>query len=372
MTTDPLDSVQVRLAGVIQKQEKHTRGYAALARLVTEAFYRASDSKWQRGAETTDVIDRRKLRRLAQGDLDVVLSLRELRALDIYLEPFGEGLAYRPLFEKPDLVQTLADSSDVTFLLGSRMAGEDRSFPHWDVLSMALLSRRLTASGANVRLDIRDVPMYPEFKWSDPKRPDDWLSLFEDGGPSLVCFASNRTMAASEYMLSRMFEVEPFEEAADFDQDRLPFHFVWNPNLERVQDSSFRYGLEELESIDPTAAAQVRAGQGSALVFDDRAVVDRVTARHWGDAYGVCVAQRRASGRVWLLLGGVSGPGTFAAARKASSVPIRLPEAGTRKHSAVHWAVISGRVPEEHAADNQLLRALDEQMVTTPRTWAPR
>ena len=365
--TDPLDSVQIRLAGVIQKREKPAGGYAALARAITETYYRAGDPSWKRPKDTTDIIDRRKLRRIALGDVDVVLSFKELRALDIYLEPYGESLAYRPIFEKPDIFQTLADSANVTFMLGSKKGGEDTNFPHWDVVSMALLTRRLTASGANVRLDIQDVPMFPEFKWNDPDRQDDWLELFADDGPSLVCFGSNRTMAAAEYMLAKMFDVEPFVGAPY--SDALPFHFAWNPTLKKVQESRFRCTIEELAAIDPEAAARVANREGSALVFDDRAVVDPVTACHWGDAYGLCVAQRRPGGQVWLLLGGVSGTGTFAAARMLSRVQIRLPEAGSGKHSAIHWSVVTGHVPEEHKTYNKNLRDLNEQEVTRPRTW---
>ena len=73
------------------------------------------------------------------------LSVDDLAAIDIYLEPFGEGLSYRPLFDKPDVLQALANSGRVTFLVGTEGEEEGGNFPHWDVLAMAELQRSLTA-----------------------------------------------------------------------------------------------------------------------------------------------------------------------------------------------------------------------------------
>ena len=205
------DRSRLRLGRVIEQRKKSEGGYAALARAISESVRGRAPARKSGSKKPKDEVDRRKLQALANGDREVVLSLRELRALDGYLEPFGEGLAYRPLFEKPDLIQTLADSrGPITFLLGSKKALAGGRFPHWDVLAMADIQRSLSSSEVSVQVDIQDVTMYPEFKLAEFPGGEPWPKLFDERGPSLVVLASNRIMPAAEVMLCKMFGGEPF------------------------------------------------------------------------------------------------------------------------------------------------------------------
>ena len=180
-----------RLPQVLAQRRDIEGGYAALARAITRSSRgdpaRGSESSTEQnddrdsdsdkvgdkashkdGDKEKDTIDRRKLARLVEEEDGFVLSLADLRALDSYLDRFGEGLAFRPLFEKPDIMRTLAAYGHVTFLLGSKFEPDGGSFSYWDVLAMAEVQRSITtASEASVQLDIQVVPLYPER--DDPK-----------------------------------------------------------------------------------------------------------------------------------------------------------------------------------------------------------
>ncbi len=364
------DRSRLRLGRVIEQRKKSEGGYAALARAISESVRGPAPARKSGSKKPKDEVDRRKLQALANGDRDVVLSLRELRALDSYLEPFGEGLAYRPLFEKPDLIQTLADSrGPITFLLGSKKALDGGSFPHWDVLAMADIQRSLSSSEVSVQVDIQDVTMYPEFKLAEFPGGEPWPKLFDERGPSLVVLASNRIMPAAEVMLCKMFGGEPFRNQLLEQKRDLPFHFVWNRSLRHVLQSRFQLEPADIAERDPKAADSVLEGKASALALSDQVFVDTVTLTGWGDAYGICVAQRREHGQVFLLCAGVSGPATLAAARLAKRLPMRLSETKRGVNSAVYWAVVSAHMPEAYRESNTNLRELGEEIRVKPRTW---
>jgi hypothetical protein len=148
-------------------------------------------------------------------------------------------------------------------------------------------------------------------------------------------------------MLCRMFEVPEFEDAPPAQKERIPFHFVWNPRLRYVFPSHFHLGSVDLFSRDLDAANMVREHRASAIVTADEVFVDRVYPERIGDAYGVCVAQRRKRGQVWLVLAGVTGVATFVAAKLAKSLATRLHEQELGQDSDVYWAVIRAQVTQD-------------------------
>jgi hypothetical protein len=387
---DRFGGAGLRLGSVIERRKRAEGGYAALARAITAASAAGSSKQpgdrrpgdrepdeanktRKRNAKPKiprDVVDRRKLQALAGGDADVVVSIRELRALDTYLEPFGEGLGYRPLFEKPDLIQTLADSrGPVTFLIGSKKEIDGGSFPHWDVLAMADIQRSLSASEVSVQIDIQDVAMYPEFNPSTFAGDEPWAELFHERGPSLVVLGSNRVMPAAEVMLCKMFGGKPFSREPHENDAELPFRFVWNRGLRSVLPSRFYLDPGEITGRDAEAADLIVSGDASGLALSDQVFVDPVTLTGFGDSYGVCVAQRRKHGQVYLLCAGVSGPATLAAARLAKRLRMRLSETKRGERSAVYAAVVSAHMPETYQNANTSLRDLHEEIRVHPRAW---
>jgi hypothetical protein len=253
---------------VLAERKDKEGGYSALARAIdrsTSAGLRPDSGEDDRKRG----FDRRKLKSIIEADKNLVLTLKELRALDCYLEPYGEGLAYVPLFQKPDLMQTLAESGRVTFLLGSKpeAEGELRHFSHWDVLAMAEIQRAINPSEVSVRFDIQDVPLYEDLEVTRESitGPGGWRGLFDDQGPSLVCLGSSRTNPAEEAMLCKIFDRPPFKDAPLEDRRQVPFHFVWNPKLPYVFPSPFHLRSDDISSDHPDAAKLIARGHASAV-----------------------------------------------------------------------------------------------------------
>jgi hypothetical protein len=346
-----------RLPKVLAKRRKIEGGNAALARAISSCW--RDDPAGKSEAAGKDVIDRRKLTLLIDEKPGLVLSVKDLRVLDCYLERFGEGLAFRPLFEKPDVMRTLANSGHVTFLLTSKVEEEGGSFSHWDVLAMAEIQRSITAaSDVSVQLDIQNVPFYPDELKPKSAIEGSWPELFEERGPSLIALASNRTNPAAEVMQCAMFGRSEFEGRPKKGERKLPLHFVWNPGLRYVFESQFHLGPEQLEALDLTAAQRISSQEASAIEFGGKVYLDRSRSPHGGATYGVCFAQRRKHGQVWMLLAGLTGAATFAAAKIAKRLPMSLQAA---KPADVHCFLIQAHV-EPPRQPNSLERVRDSSV----------
>jgi hypothetical protein len=381
-----------RLARVLSERRDREGSYAALA----EAIEKSNPARPAAGPKPSPIpspkpdqgrdegkqrkskrgVDRRKLKALVEGDPNVVLSVRELRAIDVYLDRYGQGLAYVPLFERPDLLQTLADSGRVTFLLASKPEEGLRYFSHWDVLAMAEIQRGINPSEMSVRFDIQDVLLQEtQQKAAGSSKMGGWSELLGDQGPSLVCLGSTRTGPAAEAMLCRMFEVPEFEDPPPADKQRIPFHFVWKPMLPYVFSSHFHLGSVDLFSRDLDAANTVRERRASAIVTAEDVFVDRVYPERIGDTYGVCVVQRRKRGQVWLVLAGITGVATFVAAKLAKSLTTRLHEQEAGQNSDVYWAVIRARLPDVPDDPDRPLASVrtfaEEAIVSGLHAWRP-
>jgi len=361
-----------RLGRTLRARVATEGSYSALSR----AIERANPSGTQAGSgqdPPTPILDRRKLKAIVEGAPNLVLSLQELRALDRYLDRFGEGLAFKPIFEQPDILQTLADSGRVTFLLGSKLEGEHRYFSHWDVLAMAEIQRGINSSEVSVRLDVEDVLLQKTLHSTAASlKLGRWTKLLEDQGPSLVCLGSTRTSPATEAMLCRMFERPECEDPPPGEKQHLPFRFAWKPGIGYVFSSYFHLHSDDIFSRDPDAAKAVREGDASALVTAEELFLDRVHPERPGYTYGVCVAQRRRRGQVWLVLAGVTGVATFVAAKLAKNLTTRLHEQKPDQNSAVYWAVIRARVEEDLDRPLGNVRVFaEEEIVSGLHVWRP-
>jgi hypothetical protein len=380
-TTPAPRAPDFRLARVLSQGVAREGSFSALAKAIAESSpprpKQDQDRDDRKGKKRRKkgkwVVDRRKLKSLVEGRGDVVLSLDQLRALDRYLERYGAGLAYLPLFEKPDLMQTLADSGRVTFLLGSKPERESRSFSHWDVLAMAEIQRAINPSEISVRFDIQDVLLDEDLDKTVTSAANGvWEDLLHDQGPSLVCLGSSRTGPAAEVMLCQMFDCPRFTDPPLAQKQRLPFHFVWDPKLDYIFPSHFHLGSDDISLRDPEAANAIKQRKASAVVTAEEVFVDRVFHDHEGDTYGVCVAQRRKRGQVWLVMAGVTGVATFVAAKLAKSLATSLQEQKSGQDSDVYWAVIRARVVKDPDRPLNSRRAFEEEAIVSGlHVWTP-
>ena len=142
----PQDSPIFRLSSMLWERKEEAKSYKALAEAINEA----------NGNPTPFVIDRRKLARIVEGKLDVSLSVRELIALDRYLERFNLSLAQHPILEKPSILETLTKGERIAFLLGARPREDRVDLSNWDVEAMAEILRG-AGDFRRVRFDIQAV-----------------------------------------------------------------------------------------------------------------------------------------------------------------------------------------------------------------------
>jgi len=367
MTTPPTtsDATDLRLIRALTKRLKSVGNYVALAQAIAEA--QPAEEKRYKDGKLRVPIDRRKLKVAIENDPDS-LTVGDLRVLDRYLQTYGEGLAFHPLFEKPAPLQSLAESSQVNFLIGSRTEEQRRNFSHWDLLGMAEIQRGINSCGTNVRFDIREVfGDMNDSRLLHKKLP--WRGLLTEVGPSLVCLGSCRTIPAAESMARAMFGGKPFGKDA-LEKENLPFHFVWSGKPAYLADSPFHLVADDIKKIDPAAARLIANGEASAIKFGDRVVVDQVTSDRGGTAYGVVVSQRRTNG-LWLLVAGLAGVATFVGAKLTGQ--LQFPDSKDATSSPVYWTVIRTKVDKPTAKHPfyNVREFPEESVFDGPNVWTP-
>ncbi len=116
---------------------------------------------------------------------------------------------------------------------------------------------------------------------------------------------------------------------------------------------------------DPDAAELIDAGRASALVTAEDVFVDGVHQNHEGDTYGVCVAQRRKRGQVWLIVAGVTGAATYVTAKLAKNLATRLHEQKRGEDSDIYWAVIRAGVTKDPNRPPASVRNIAEETIAS-------
>jgi len=321
----------LRLSKILRKEKERLGSYDGLAKAI-------SDASKGKG------IDRRKLNRLAEGD-DVSLRISELVALDAYLAPRGEGLSVRPLFEQAGILAELSQAASVVFLLGSqpRIPEQRIDMSRWDVRSTAEIIRDMHRYRASIHFDIEDV-IYPKPDQITGSKKEPWEKWLGETQTSLVCVGSPRACRATEVVLCKMFEVKPFA-APVRGEKKLPFYFVW-PHEEHMFESRFADDGQSIQDIDPILAEEIQQRRFGAMALRTENGVLGVRQRGtaWTD-YGVVVAQRRATGQIWLVLCGLSGPATYAAARAVKLILEAIPRTEpVGQHSPIVWTIVEAAI----------------------------
>jgi hypothetical protein len=295
-------------------------------------------------------IDRRKLKAIVDDDPKLVLTIGELRALDLYLERFGDGLAFNPLFEKPELLRGLAESGRVDFLLGSKADKTDDfriNISHWDLLGLNQIQSGVLGFSQRVHVEIREVPMQKNIKHARGELHNpELVELFGDNGPSLVCLGSIRGNQMAEWMLCGMGgDLERFRDVQPKLPPHLPFHFVWAKDRGYVLESAFhRYGKDAAHE-DPEVGQAVLKKKAAGFHHDDRYIIDELTHSDNDDGYtyALCAAQRRRRGQIWLLVAGLTGPATYAAAKWVRGMPAGLDDYKPGEASPVYWSLVRAK-----------------------------
>jgi hypothetical protein len=170
--------------------------------------------------------------------------------------------------------------------------------------------------------------------------------LLGESGPSIVCVGSSRACYGAEAMLAEMLGARAFEDSAGQDVD-IPFRFVWTPEDGADFHSCVALSPDQLACLDPEIARDVVSGK--AWAFEMGGVVYRAERPAGGcrrvlKTYGVVAVQRRASGQIWMVIAGLSGAGTFAAARAVYNIPNKIPDTPLGEHSPVQLTIVEANI----------------------------
>jgi len=335
-----------------------------LSRAIQHAYEKVTGGEGSRPP-----LDRRKLKRILDRAANLTLSVTELEALDAYLAASNEGLAEKPLFRRDGILQTLAQPK-VVFYVGTRSQQKPRRRHYmsvWDMRAYSAVQDGVSGLSPNTRSMLKDVVQVSPSSRTLRKQ-------LEDLGPeTAVCsIGAPRSCFMSEVMLAEMFGIggEAFRSPAQ-PFGTLPFYFVWPPQR-GVQS---RFALDFHQLTDRELGREVKNEDSWAFVLLSGREYEEL-ALHWEENpfrdYGVIVAQRRPGNQTWLVVAGLSGPGTCAAAQ-ALVKDVRSRRASVPEAPHVLYAVVEADVTVTGEAkvpgDRRALTQLD--LIVEPEVWRP-
>ncbi len=347
MTTRHKPDSLLRLAALLRRDYDRVGSYLAMEKAITKL--------------TQTIVDRRKLQQIVDHT-SVAITFAQLEALDRYLsEHYRAPLA--TLFECPNALGSLVARGQVRILLGSQPRRDERriDLSRWDTRAMHEVFVGINKISGSVRLDVVDGVYTPPAKaetCAELGMRQGWGDAFTDDGPSLIGIGSPRANLAAEVMLADMFGVRPFCRP----EEPLPFGFVWSPVKGKQQSSAFAAAAP-----DSQLAKAVAAGKKWALLIRGRPhPLDLFVPR--STTYGVLAVQRRRGGQVWMVLAGLSGPGTYAAAQFVGDAKLRVPASVGGEHSSVCWMTVRAEV-EARATPGDDREVVRVESLTPSEVW---
>ncbi len=184
---------------------------------------------------------------------------------------------------------------------------------------------------------------------------------------SIVCIGSPRACRASERMLAKMFKVEAFEQPMRAEES-LPFYFIWARGSDRFS-SRFAGDAKSIERLDSQLASAIRKSPARAmgLRVGNTVYPTHIAGNKWKD-YGIIAAQRRRNGQLWLVLCGLTGPTTLAAAKAVKSLANVLTPSPVGEDSAVQWAVVKAAI-ETTEMPGDARKVIGQEIIDGPKVW---
>lgn len=186
----------------------------------------------------------------------------------------------------------------------------------------------------------------------------------------MISIGSPLAALSSEVILARMFGVEPFERPRFSTKLPLPFYFVWLPKVAHGFRSAFGLIWQDLTTEFKTLAEEVRKSRSSAFILNGEPHAIPAEGKTW-TMYGLIAAQRRACGSVWLVVSGLAGPATLAAARLVKHVNAELP-ISDHQDSAVLWVPVKASIKTgrpSSVVSGDLREIVDAELVGEPELW---
>ncbi len=347
-----------RLKNIVEKA-LHTLSPNGLADAINAA---------NQAAKTGASITRYVLLRLVNNTKNVSLSYSNLVALDCYFSQQGQGLDENPIFERRGLLNCLVEKKRVTFLFAGKPSITEKhdDVSLWDTRSIAKIIQDLYQCQSGIEVELLDVLLANN---SSELPGMAWYERLEQTDRSIICIGSPRACLASEVMLSKMCQVDPFvrPKPAIGNIESLPFYFLWPSRLRLNIDSHFVPKLADVRQVDPKLAEEVRRNKSAAICLDGKWTSIPMQGKHW-NMYGIIAAQRRSGGQIWMVIAGISGPATYAASHLIENFDDALPQAGD--DSPIMWAPMTVPVhvdSQKKGGDNRVPGKA--RLIGKPRLW---
>lgn len=357
------EMIKLRLAQILERHKEQCGSIAKLA----EAINKANNGEKS--------VAPRKLAPIIGGNPNS-LTLSELEAIDNYLKPFGQSLADLPLFDADTVERALVEQGEVVLYLSTRVVLEREYTSVWDTRAFSGIAESIHSRWPTTRVILKEQESQRLVEQATPDR--DWSQLVDNTHASYCCLGSPLTSGLAEYMLAAMFGVPAFKPPPVIRNTELPFYFVWYPHpddesrSERIS-SHFAHHADDLAKAELTLPQDlpeaIRDRKAQAFLVGKNVHEVRLDQEEWKD-YGVIVAQRREQGKVWVVVAGLSGPGTFAAARLLGETPLALPESRLGEISRPVYAVVESAVrinPKKTSGDRR--EVMGQKILGSPQVW---
>lgn len=276
-------------------------------------------------AGESDPIDRKRIRWLLEKEERdrEYLYFSEIRALHSFLVREKRG-GFGALLGGRNLLESVAACRNVVFILPSKRVYDTTAVIIWDLRAMMDIIEALRAVNPAIHVEIEIQRLRepgekdPQETWAETIKRESWNRHLErTDGPAIICIGSPRANHASEVLLAKMYDREPFSASAP--SSSLPFRFYWKPpsNLPSsfvAQDEDFKKHItnwKAYESRKKFSALIIggKAPAGFPLAYDEG-------TGYW-ESYGIIAAQRRQEGgQIWVVAAGLEGPASQGVAKK--------------------------------------------------------
>ncbi|HLJ54731.1 MAG TPA: hypothetical protein VKT77_06790, partial [Chthonomonadaceae bacterium] len=238
----------------------------------------------------------------------------------------------------------------------------------WDVRSLAFMERAIGAARPGIRFGVEEVFLRSADELARMRDPgveiarEAWNEIMTDGQTSaIVTIGTQRACHATEVCLATMLGVAPFKRGADPRLSSSPVQFVWSCDEYDRLPSSFAVIGQQREISPSERPRKTIALKVLNKTFEVRAEGDLMYD------FGLIAAQRRRTG-IWLVIAGLSGPATHAAALLLEEITADVPRADPGRTPPVLLAVIEAQLKRDvnRRGDN---REVKTQKVALVDKW---
>ena len=221
-----------------------------------------------------------------------------------------------------------------------------------------------------------------------PHRPaDNQTAEIEEVGKrfeaadSAICVGSPNASDLATLTLGKMFGLaNPFASTPMVSDPRelpLPFYFVFSRGSgnghEADHRTQFAVNTEQLAGWtlpDTDLVDQIEHGKAQAMIINGQVLPARYNSREERRDYGIVAIQRRSKTALSVVIAGLSGPGTYAAASVFCDMAdeIRARDGAFPTFYAVVEATVK-RNPRLNVGDDR--EAGEFRLLGTPSSWPP-